>query len=202
MEKIVLASGSPRRRELLESYGIPLVVWPPDLDESAFDHLPPATRVAALASMKADAAIAALMPDDPRWILAADTLVAIDQGTRAQPSFAVLGKPSGVEEAARFMRLLSGRTHSVFTGLCAVDRATGRRIKRVNETKVSFSRLSDGDLDSYLESGEWRDVAGGYRIQERAGFHIERIDGSYTGVVGLPIADFYGIMSSLGYRFR
>ncbi len=201
MEPILLASASPRRRELLEARGIPLVVAPADADESVFDAFPPRERVEALAGLKADAVLPRLAAGAPRWIVAADTLVALEDPGRPG-TWLTLGKPADEAEARRFLELLSGRTHSVFTGLCALDRAEGRKASRVNETRVTFSPLSEREIDWYLGTGEWRDVAGAYRAQERAGYFVERVEGSFSGVVGLPLADFYGIMAALGYRFR
>ncbi len=194
MDTILLASASPRRKELLESHGFPVLVRPVDTDETLRDSLPVRSRVRQLAWDKAEAALSAARDGDPRWILAADTLVAL--GNR------VLGKPGNRDRAREYLRLLSGRTHIVATGLAFSDRLSGRSWKATSVTKVRFARLSEADIGDYLESDEWRGAAGAYRIQDRAAFLVERISGSYTCVVGLPLRTFYVILRQSGYRTR
>jgi len=190
LEPLLLASSSPRRIETLRGYGFPLVVSPADVDESSYDALPVGERVQALAELKVRVGAAAA-PEPPFWALGADTLVALDGEA--------YGKPADEAEARAMLRSLSGRTHQVLSGLCALDRRTGRVEKAISETAVTFSALGERELDWYIASGEWRGVAGAYRIQERAAFFVERIDGSYSGVVGLPLHAFYAILSRIGY---
>ncbi len=189
-EPLLLASSSPRRIETLRGYGFPIVVSPADVDESSYDSLPVGERVQALAELKVRTASAAA-PEPPYWALGADTLVALDGE--------VFGKPSDEAEARAMLRALSGRTHRVLSGLCALDRRTGRAEKALSETSVTFSAMSGRELDWYIASGEWWGVAGAYRVQERAAFFVERIDGSFSGVVGLPLHAFYAILSRIGY---
>ncbi|MBP7096842.1 MAG: septum formation protein Maf [Spirochaetia bacterium] len=193
MERILLASASPRRIEALAALGFPLVVRPADVDESARDGEPVARRVRLLAADKARAVAATAGPDDPRWVLGADTLVAVEG--RA------LGKPRDRAEAAEHLSLLSGREHAVHSGLAVVDRLSGAFHEAGSATLVEFLPLSAREIEWYLDSGEWEGVAGSYRIQERAALFASRVDGSYSGVVGLPLAVLYGMLRAAGYRF-
>ena len=191
MDTILLASGSPRRREILEQYGFPLIVRPTDTDESLRDDLPVGERVMALALDKARAAIGRIRHDDPRWILAADTLVSVD-GT-------ILGKARNRNEARAFLGCLSGVPHTVSTGLALTDRSSGMTRTILEETKVIFSRLSDREIEAYLDTGEWVGAAGAYRIQGCAAFLIDQVLGSWSCVVGLPLRAFYVILRDSGY---
>lgn len=193
MDAIILASGSPRRRELLERVRIPFRVVAPQVDESCEDGGTPAEHTIALARRKVDAVLALFANEAPRWVLGADTVVEIDG--------AMLGKPSGVEEAERYLHLLSGRVHRVHTGLALhVDRMRPLETVAV-ATEVCFRRLDDEDIRLALESGEWAGAAGAYRIQERGAFLVEWIRGSWSNVVGLPLEAFYGMLRRTGYRF-
>ncbi|MBR3504039.1 MAG: septum formation protein Maf [Clostridia bacterium] len=171
--RIVLASGSPRRRELLAAMGYEFTLCTPDVDERIDGE--PRDQVRALARRKADAACA-LCPDS--IVIAADTLVALDG--RA------LGKPRDDADAAAMLRALSGRTHDVFTGLCVTDTATGRRALCVEGTAVRFRPLTEAEIAAYVATGEPRDKAGAYAIQGGAAAFVESCDGSYTNVIGLP----------------
>lgn len=192
MEKILLASSSPRRRELLESYGFPLLVRPSDTDESVRDHLSVRERVMALARDKANAALESAGDADPRWILAADTLVSLGE--------LVLGKPADLDQARSFLRTLSGKSHLVSSGLALVDRSRNKQWTAVEQTEVRFAELQDDEIEDYLDSGEWEGVAGAYRIQGRAAFLVERVAGSFSCVVGLPLRSFYVMLRQSGYR--
>jgi len=131
--------------------------------------------------------------ESPRWVLGVDTVVEID-GT-------VLGKPSGPEEAERMLRALSGKVHRVYSGVALlVERTRPMELESVC-TEVKFRAMEDGEIRSYIESGEWAGAAGAYRIQERGAFLVEWIRGSYSNVVGLPLEAFYGILVRNEYRF-
>ena len=201
MERILLASGSPRRRELLEAAGIPFEVLVPDVDETLRDALPPAGRVLALAEDKARAVAALAAPSAPRLILAADTLVCLPaEGGQAGAAETALGKPQDAADARSMLRLLSGRRHFVRTGLALLDRETGLlRIAR-SDTSVRFAPLSGDEVEGYIASGEWEGVAGGYRIQALAFFFVEAVEGSWTGVVGLPMRELYVILGEADFR--
>jgi septum formation protein len=192
--KLVLASGSPRRLQLLAQIGVePDRLWPAAVDETPKKKEIPRNLAKRLARQKAEAAIAAMQRDEEMngaLILTADTVVGL--GRRCLP------KAELIDEAASCLRLLSGRTHRVYTSLCMV---TARRQirQRLVETRVRFKRLSREDIDSYLASGEWRGKAGGYAIQGLAGAFVVKINGSYTNVVGLPLYETMGLLVGEGY---
>jgi len=188
--RLVLASGSPRRLSLLNQAGIePDSLQPTEVDEIPVKGELPRALANRLAKTKAQAALASVKIDEElrgSYILAADTVVAV--GRRIMP------KADMLEEAAACLRLLSGRNHRVYTGICLVTpRETFRQ--RLIETRVRFKRLSTEDIEAYLASGEWRGKAGGYAIQGLAGTFVVKLVGSYTNVVGLPL---YETMSLLG----
>jgi septum formation protein len=174
MTEIVLASGSPRRRELLGKLGVKFRVRAADINEDIAER-DPARMVAELARQKAQA-VAALEPG--QVILAADTTVALDG--------AILNKPSSVLENAEFIARLSGRWHEVFTGMC-FNTPNGEFVA-VERTRVKFRQLSTLEIDGYAQSGEGLDKAGGYGIQERGMALVEALEGDFFNVVGLPIA--------------
>jgi septum formation protein len=167
-----------------------------DLDETPRRAEHPRSLARRLAQDKAEAAFQ-VVRTDPAWagsyILAADTVVAV--GRR------ILGKPEYLEEASSSLHLLSGRSHWVYTGICLITPQSTTRIKVV-ETKVRFKRLSSIELKSYLASGEWRGKAGGYGIQGFAGTFIQKLTGSYTAVVGLPLAETVQLLIGEGFEFH
>ena len=173
--RLILASGSPRRHELLTAAGIPHLVRPGAADETLPDGIAPADAVELLSRRKADAALAAL--GEGEILLAADTVVALDG--------AILGKPRDAADAARMLRALSGRTHSVFTGVTVADRT--RAVTAHEETVVRFRALGEAEIAAYVESGEPLDKAGAYGIQGAAALFVQGIRGDYANVVGLPL---------------
>lgn len=183
--RLVLASASPRRADLLRAAGIPFEIVPVDVDESFQPAEEPGRAVARLAEAKADAA-AASHPD--AVVLGADTTVVI--GGEA------LAKPVDEADAVRMLRLLSGRTHDVLTGICISGE--GRRLVHVETTRVRMSRLSDAEVKWYVATGEPFDKAGAYAVQGLASRFVEGIDGSYANVVGLPISSVYALLNELG----
>jgi septum formation protein len=184
--RLLLASASPRRLEIVEGLGFNPAVEPVDLDESMYDELPIPERVVALAEAKAGMSARTTLLDC-RWILGADTLVGLDGRT--------FGKPENAEFARAMIHSLSGRTHVVATGLSLFDRQEGKACSILSETEVTFATMSNAEVEYYLATGEWQGAAGAYRIQETASLFVERIQGSFTGVVGLPIREFYVILS-------
>ena len=206
METIVLASSSPRRKEILRSLSVPFEVVHPDIDESTCDHLEPGHRVVALAERKAIAGLAllartraeapgtaeppALPPTLPRLLLASDTLVALRRGG----VWRTIGKPADRDEARAMLALLAGRTHTVFTGLCLAEIGTGRRDTVCATTAVRFAAMSGAEIEGYLDCEEWRGAAGAYRLQGRGSCFIEQVRGSWSCVVGLPIRELYGML--------
>jgi septum formation protein len=191
METIILASGSPRRQELLSKVRIPFKAFPPNITEE-FEHIPDVSeRVRQIALKKIEAVVSGFKQESPRWVLGLDTLVEIDGQS--------LGKPGGQEEAGAMLRRLSGRVHRVYTGIGLLPVRGAEADLRCVATEVKFSPLSEGEVAAYLESGEWSGVAGAYRIQERGGFFVEWIRGSYSNVVGLPLETFYGMLKHNQY---
>lgn len=183
--RLILASASPRRAELLRAAGIPFEISAVDVDEQFHAGENPEYAVARLAEAKAGAVVARF-PDCV--VLGADTTVVV--GGEA------LGKPADPADAARMLRLLSGRTHEVLTGVCMCAR--GRRLLHVEPTQVRMVGLSDVEIAWYVSTGEAADKAGGYAVQGLASRFIEGIDGSYSNVVGLPISRVYELLKELG----
>lgn len=184
--RLILGSGSPRRKELLAQLGIvPDEIQPPDINEDPLKAELPRPYCARLAREKA----LAVRADEDDVVLAADTTVAL--GRR------ILGKPADAGEAARFLTDLGGRRHQVITAI-AVRRGT-RIWTRESVSAVKMKRLSDIELNSYLASGDWRGKAGGYGIQGAAGAFIPWISGSFTGIVGLPLAETAALLQAAGY---
>src|SRR6266567_3967204 len=192
--KLVLASGSPRRLALLNQGGIePDSLLPAEIDELPMKGELPRALATRLARAKAEAALQAVRLDEElrgAFIVAADTVVAV--GRR------VLPKAEMLDEAAACLRLLSGRNHRVYTGICLVTPKEAFR-QRLVETRVRFKRLSNEDLEAYLASGEWRGKAGGYAVQGLAGTFVVKMVGSYTNVVGLPLYESMSLLGGEGY---
>jgi septum formation protein len=185
---LILASASPRRLDLLGQVGVvPDAVEPADIDETPLAGETPRRTAERLANAKADA-VASRRPG--AFVLAADTVVAV--GRR------VLGKPANESDARSMLAMLSGRNHRVYTGV-AVIAPGGRRANRVAEARVAFKRLSASDTGLLIASGEWRGVAGGYRIQGRAAAAVTQLVGSHSAVVGLPLYETMTLLVGLGY---
>jgi septum formation protein len=192
--RLILASASPRRLQLLDQIGVaPDEMIPADIDESPHKGEAPRSLATRLAREKAEAAAKVARGKGEEGgvlVLAADTVVAV--GRR------ILPKPELVDEAAACLRLLSGRAHRVYTGLCLVTLKGGLR-QRLVETRVRFKRLSREDFEGYLATGEWRGKAGGYAIQGKAGAFVLKIIGSPTNIVGLPLHETLNLLSAEGY---
>jgi septum formation protein len=192
--KLVLASGSPRRLGLVNQAGLdPDALRPAEIDETPKKGELPRACATRLARAKAEAALASIRVDEElkgAFIIAADTVVAV--GRR------ILPKAELLDEASQCLRLLSGRNHRVYTGLCVVTPKESFR-QRLVETRVRFKRLSEEDIEAYLASGEWRGKAGGYAIQGLAGSFAVKLVGSYTNVVGLPLYETVTLLGGEGY---
>jgi septum formation protein len=187
--RLVLASASPRRLELLRQIGLePDVVEAAEVDESPLKDETPRRLALRLAGEKA-AGVAARHADG--YVLAADTVVAL--GRR------VLPKAEDASHVEACLELLSGRAHRVLTGLTAIAPG-GRRAQRLVESRVHFKRLTPADIAAYLACGEGMGKAGGYAIQGRAGGFVTALQGSYSGVVGLPLYEAANLLAGLGYR--
>jgi len=184
--RLILGSASPRRKELLAQMGVvPDAILPPDIDEAPRKGELPRPYAARLAREKAEAVAAGA--DD--IVLCADTTVAL--GRR------ILGKPADAAEAAAFLTLLAGRRHEVITAVAV--RRGGRIWARESVSIVKMKRLSDAELNGYLSSGEWQGKAGAYGIQGLAGALIPWISGSYSGIMGLPVAETAALLSAAGW---
>ena len=191
LQRLVLASASPRRLELLRQIGLePDAVEAADIDESAQSHETPRRLALRLAIAKATA-VALLHPQS--YVLAADTIVAV--GRR------VLPKVETSTQGRACLELLSGRNHKVLTAV-AVIAPGGRQASRLAETRLQFKRFSQSEIDAYLASGEGLGKAGGYAVQGRAGAFVIELHGSYSAVVGLPLHETANLLAGLGYLRR
>ncbi len=192
--ELILASASPRRLALLNQIGIePEHLIPAHVDETPERGELPRKLAARLAESKAMTAQHKARQsgiDENALVLGADTVVAV--GRR------ILPKAETMEEAGGSLRLLSGRSHKVFSGICLLS-PSGHATRRLVETKIRFKRLSSREIESYLASAEWRGKAGGYAIQGIAGAFVLKLSGSYHGVVGLPLAETTALLTGAGY---
>lgn len=187
--RLILASASPRRKDLLAQIGVtPDAIVPSDIDESPKPDERPNAHALRLALEKA-ALVAQAEPD--ALVLAADTVVGV--GRR------ILPKSETADQARTCLALLSGRAHQVYTGVALM--APGRRVaSRLVSCRVRFKRLTEADIDGYIASEEWRGKAGGYGVQGTAGRFALSFNGSFTAVVGLPLAETAGLLTVAGYR--
>jgi septum formation protein len=194
-QKLVLASGSPRRIELLQQAGIePDRALPAEVDETPLRAEHPRSLAKRLSKAKAEKAHESLKAEPDfagAYVLAADTVVAV--GRR------ILPKAELVDEASNCLQLLSGRSHRVYSGVCLIS-PEGKLRQRLVETRVRFKRLGREELESYLASGEWRGKAGGYAVQGLAGTFVVKLVGSYTNVVGLPLYETVGLLTAEGFK--
>ncbi len=195
--KLILASASPRRAQLLTQAGFAFEVFPAEIDESRLPNESATDLVLRLAEAKARGVAAqftapAGSSQDDTIVLGADTIVELDGD--------VLGKPASAEDARIMLRRLSGRTHRVLTGVCIVSVRSGRSRCEVESTEVRFAALRTEEIDWYVETGEPLDKAGAYAIQRLGARFIEGIAGCYFNVVGLPIRCVYRMLLEFGFR--
>ncbi len=185
---LLLASASPRRRELLERIGLALEVQPADVDERVLPGEQPSIYVARIARAKA---IAVARRSD-LWVLAADTTVTLEG--------AILGKAETPEEASKMLRWLSGRTHQVLTAFALIGSRDDKTVVRegVVSTDVTMIELDGGVLADYIASGEWRGKAGAYAIQGIGAALVRSVSGSVTNVIGLPVAEVVAALRDVG----
>ncbi len=188
LKRLVLASQSPRRLELLSRLGLPFVTDAPLVDESVSLPAPEAVRMLSLRK-----AFAASSQHPGSWIIGADTLVSLDNRS--------LGKPQDEAEAVRMLHSLSGRTHQVYTGVTVIS-PSGQTVTGLDRTDVTFELLSDEDIISYVRSGEPMDKAGAYALQGKAGAWIARLNGSDTSVIGLPLYLVRRLLIRSGFPVR
>ena len=189
MKKIILASASPRRKEILSLTGLRFRVEPSDYEETLDNAIKP-HKLAKRLSLEKARAIAGKYRD--ALIIAADTFI-VFRGK-------LLGKPHTSKEARKMLRLLNGKSHSVITGYTMLDTGTGQKITRSVETKVWFKKMSSQELDAYAATGEPIGKAGAYAIQGRGAMIVKKIEGDYLNVVGLPLFDLAESLKKFGIR--
>ena len=187
---LYLASASPRRKELLESVGIPFCVVPQNFDETVQGACSPEIYVRNLSEGKARAAV---LPDNARWVCGVDTIVYFDGE--------ILGKPGNREEAEYNILRLSGNTHKVYSGVTLLDLENGVKYQGESVTFVKFCNLEKRFIDFYLDNRLFDGYAGGYAIQGIFACVVEKIEGSYSKVVGLPLELLYRLLRQSGFRF-
>lgn len=185
VQPLVLASQSPRRRELLAVLGLPFSVVAPDVDESPEQGESPEAYVVRVAREKAVDVASRVRGS---VVLSADTVVTIDGE--------ILGKPTSRADAIRMLTKLSGREHRVYTAVCVIDQASGKMREARDETAVAFKALSTADIEAYIDQENVMDKAGAYGIQGFASVFIPRISGSYSNVMGLPLALVYELLTA------
>jgi nucleoside triphosphate pyrophosphatase len=190
--KLILASSSPRRAEILRNAGLAFEARAARVDESLLAHESPEEYVRRLALAKARAvAQDELTFDETKFVLGADTVV-VAEGQ-------IFGKPSGAEDAKRMLRVLSGKTHQVLTGISVLSVPAGPEAHNVASTRVTFLPLSEQTIGEYIASGEPFDKAGGYGIQGIGGRFVSRIEGCYFNVMGLPLSQLWTILDTFGW---
>lgn len=193
MEAIILASASPRRQDILRMLNIPFQVIIPEVDESDIPvEIHPSKIAEYLARKKVNAIVEKLSPDrEIPWILGADTVIELDGQ--------IYGKPKNNDEAADFLRAFQSKTHTVMTSIALYNGKTRLTSSVTSETQVTFSRMTEKEINWYVDTGEWHGAAGGYRIQSLAQCFIKKIEGSQSCVAGLPISELFDILKRQGY---
>ena len=190
--RLILASSSPRRAEILRHAGFTFDVYRTHTDETPRPHESARAHVRRIALAKAHlAARREARRNRPAVVIGADTVVVVHGE--------IFGKPADVKEARRMLRLLSGRTHRVLTGVCIVRVPDGREIEDVETTRVRFLKLTNQEIDDYIATGEPFDKAGGYGIQGIGGRFIASIEGCYFNVMGLPLSRVWSMLREVGY---
>jgi septum formation protein len=193
MMKLVLASASPRRAEILRNAGFVFEVFAPNVDETRLPGEGAEDYVARLANGKARVAAEDLAKrDEQAIVIGADTVVVLGGQ--------ILGKPESLEDARWMLRSLDGRSHDVLTGLSVIIVPEGRGVSHVETTRVSFLQLSEAEINDYLSTGEPFDKAGAYGIQGIGGRYVQRIEGCYFNVMGLPLSRLWRTLHELGWE--
>lgn len=200
--QLILASSSPRRKELLERAGVSFSVIPASVDEVVLENEEAGNAALRIAEDKAKA-VAAKHPES--YVLAADTIVALHWETLSEDDTSttvekttLFGKPACQDEAKKILKALQGRAHKVVTGFCLTCIEDSYTVSRLVETEIVFRPLSDGEIDAYISTGEPMDKAGAYAIQGRGAVLIDSIRGSYTNVIGLPVCQVLEELRSAG----
>jgi septum formation protein len=188
MDTLILASKSPRRREILHRLGIPFIVCSIEIDEAAYYRKTVRSSVMNVSRKKAEEAASGFTRG---LVLGVDTVVFFNGK--------VLGKPENAEQARASIRMLSGNRHEVLSGITVCDAGGGFTRSGCSVSSVQFVRLSNEEIEGYLQEDEWVDKAGGYAIQGRAAFFIRRIEGSYYNIMGLPVEKLYTLLKGFKY---
>jgi septum formation protein len=178
--RLVLASKSPRRAELLRRMGFVFDIVEPGIEENVPERGNPEDLVATLSAAKAEAVLSEVRDG---WVVGADTIVVLDGE--------ILEKPASPPQAAEMLGRLSGRTHTVFTGFTLIHAASGKRLSDVERTAVTFRSIEEWEIADYVSTGSPMDKAGAYGIQDRSGLFVDRIEGCFYNVVGFPLTRFY-----------
>lgn len=192
MEPIILASSSPRRQQILNMLDIPFQVIMPNIDETLASAIEASDVPELLAREKVLSVVHSLPPKQKiAWVLGADTIV--------EKNGKIYGKPQNQEEAMSFIKEFQGSSHNVYTAIVLYNGRSDVTTSKVSKTTVQFAPMNDEEIKWYLDTGEWHGAAGGYRIQSLASCFIEKIEGSQSCVVGLPIKELYDILNEQGY---
>ena len=192
METFILASKSPRRKEILKQIGFPFKVRFYTIDETALMEGNVTDDVQKIAHAKV-AAVRSFFKTGPAWILGADTIVCYNS--------IVFGKPENLDHARKMLNILSGKTHKVISGVALFNPHTDMIETEYNASEVSFTKMSAEEIEWYLECHEWEGAAGAYRIQEKGALFVRNIVGSFSNIMGLPIHTFYGMLVRSNYKF-
>jgi len=193
METIILASGSPRREEYFKMLGLPFISMPARIDEDFDERSEPKKVAEELAIRKISKIVEDLAPEPPLWVCGADTIISLNGR--------IYGKPRNRKDAGQILNAFQGREHRVITAVALYNGRAGSMDSRTVESTVSFAPMSSREIEWYLDTDEWRDAAGAYKIQGLASCFIYSINGSYSSVVGLPLSEFYGMLRENGYSY-
>lgn len=175
--KIILASKSPRRKKMLRGIGLKFIIWSGEVDEHTDKEYKPHSLVKTLAKRKAFQAYKEIKQPKDTLIISADTVVVLDGK--------ILGKPKDDDNAREMLASMSGRCHYVYSGICAIY--NGKCVSDYEKTQIKFRKISSDEIERYIQTGEHKDKAGSYGIQEKGGYFVEKVNGDINNVVGLPI---------------
>jgi len=193
MEPIILASGSSRRQEYFKMLGLPFSVMPARINEKLTTHKDPKKLTSELAVRKIENVLEEMKKRLPMWIFGADTVIAIEDK--------IFGKAVNRENAAEMLRDLSGRSHQVITSMALYNNREKKTDCRTVSCKVFFDKVTDAEINWYLNTNEWQGAAGAYRIQGLASCFISKIEGTLSAVAGLPLREFYVMLRDNGYPY-
>jgi len=193
MDPIILASGSLQRQEYFKLLSLPYSIMPARIEEIYEDSETPQKVAENMATRKINKIIDLLKGKTPPWICSADTIISVDGK--------IFGKPKDRDDAHRMLSKIHGRTHEVITSVTLFNGKEKTLDYRTVTSTVSFARLTEDEIEYYLNTGEWQGVAGGYKVQGLAACYITSIKGSYSAIVGLPLREFYVMLRENGYPY-